>query len=181
MQLFSPWADSLLRGGVACVVLGVGGGFAALFAGERSPFITQANEAPMQPVKFDHRHHVGDDAIPCLYCHDGATKGRFAGVPDVATCMGCHNQIWTNSPELAPVRAAAADNRPIVWQRVTNLPDHVFFNHGVHVTHGVACAHCHGDVGAMGQVHPTEPLTMKFCVDCHKERGATIDCSSCHR
>lgn len=152
-----------------------------LLAWERSPVVAQTRDERDQPVKFDHRHHAGDDQIACLYCHDGARRDRWAGVPDSATCMGCHDQIWTSSREVAPVREAVATNRPIVWNRVTDLPDHVFFHHGVHVQSGVECVECHGDVGSMPQVYAAKALTMSFCLECHRARGASTSCSTCHR
>jgi hypothetical protein len=180
-QIFPSWADTVLRVGLGALALGGALFVVALFAWERSPFVAQTKDARMQPVKFDHRHHVRDDGIDCLYCHSGASSERFAGVPDSATCMGCHDQIWTDSPELAVVRDSVARDTPIVWNRVTNLPDHVFFNHGVHVTSGVACDTCHGRVDLMGQVYQVEPMTMSWCLGCHRSHGASTQCSACHR
>ena len=101
--------------------------------------------------------------------------------------MGCHNQIWTNSPELAPFRDSVAKNVPIVWNRVTDLPDHVFFDHSVHVQYGLTCDQCHGRVDLMPRVYMTKPMTMGWCVECHRtyeKRGAThatTYCTTCHR
>jgi hypothetical protein len=186
-QLFPAWADTLFRVGLGTVVLGTGLAVVALFGWERSPQVRQEDDERPQPVKFDHRHHVRDDGIDCLYCHSGARKERWAGLPDSQTCMGCHNQIWTSSPELAPIRESVAKNVPIVWNRVTDLPDHVYFHHGAHVQYGLTCDQCHGDVDTMPRVYMAKPMTMAWCLQCHREyqaRGAThatTNCTTCHR
>lgn len=140
----------------------------ALLAWERTPYVTGEMELPLQPVKFDHRHHVRDAGIACTYCHAEVKTSASAGMPAVSLCMGCHAQIWTDSPELAPVRASAFSGAPLAWQRVTKLPDFVFFNHAVHVNQGVACESCHGRVDLMAQVYAVQPFNMKFCLDCHR-------------
>lgn len=135
----------------------------------RTPYATGEQQPVEQPIKFDHRHHVRDDGIDCLYCHAGADSSSYAGVPATSVCMGCHAQIWTNSPELAPVRESYFSGRPLHWQRVSRLPDFVFFDHSIHVHKGVGCVSCHGRVDQMGQVYAAEPLTMRFCLDCHRD------------
>ncbi|MDB4942150.1 MAG: Molybdopterin oxidoreductase subunitprotein [Labilithrix sp.] len=140
----------------------------ALVVWARTPYATGEQEAPPQPVKFDHRHHVRDVGIDCLYCHGSAQHSPRAGVPATSVCMGCHNQIWPDSPELAPVRASYFEQKPLVWNRVNNLPDHVFFAHSVHVNRGVGCVSCHGRVDQMAQVYQAKSLTMDFCIDCHR-------------
>jgi hypothetical protein len=82
--------------------------------------------------------------------------------------MGCHAQIWTTSPLLDLVRRSYFSGQPINWKRVHDLPDFVYFNHSVHVTQGIACENCHGDVGGMARVMQVQPLTMGWCVDCHR-------------
>jgi hypothetical protein len=95
--------------------------------------------------------------------------------------MGCHAQIRTESPLLAPLRASAFSGVPVRWRRVHDLPDFVFFDHGSHVHRGVDCAECHGDVSGMAGVERVAPLTMQWCVGCHRERGASTTCTACHR
>lgn len=148
--------------------IGVASAFAFLLVYVRSPYATGQHNPPGQPVKFDHRHHVRDDGIPCLYCHDGAERGAYAGVPPTSLCMNCHSQVWTRSPEVAPVRASYFDDRPIAWARVNVLPDFVFFNHSIHVAKGVGCVSCHGRVDLMAEVHQEESLSMGFCLKCHR-------------
>ena len=134
----------------------------------RTPYATGQTDAPVQPVKFDHRHHVRDVGVDCLYCHGAAKTSPYAGVPATSVCMGCHNQIWTESPELAPVRKSFFEQKPLVWSRVNSLPDFVFFDHSIHVNKGVGCVTCHGRVDTMGQVYQAKSLTMGFCIDCHR-------------
>ncbi len=152
-------------GGVALSVVGVPAFF---LVWARTPYSTGSQEPAMQPVKFDHRHHVRDDGIDCMYCHGAARTTPFAGVPPTSLCMNCHNQIWTTSPELAAVRESYFAGTPLHWNRVNSLPDFVFFNHSIHVNKGVGCVTCHGRVDEMGQVYAAKPLTMGWCLDCHR-------------
>lgn len=135
----------------------------------RTPYFTGQDDPRMQPVKFDHRHHTRDDGIDCLYCHYSAERSAFAGIPSTSMCMNCHAQIWTTSPELAPVRASSFEGRPVVWTKVNNLPGHVYFNHSIHLAKGVGCVTCHGRVDLMGQVYQKAPLLMHWCLDCHRQ------------
>jgi Cytochrome c7 and related cytochrome c len=121
-----------------------------------------------QPIEFDHRHHVRDDGIDCLYCHSSAERSESAGVPPTEVCMGCHNQIWNDSVLIEPIRRSYFGDRPIAWNRVYALPEHVFFNHAVHVDNGVGCVTCHGRVDLMARVYKVPPLTMQWCLDCHR-------------
>jgi hypothetical protein len=82
--------------------------------------------------------------------------------------MTCHSQVWTNAGILAPIRQSLADGKPIVWQRITNLPDYVYFNHAIHIAKGIGCSSCHGDVAAMPLMEKARSLTMGFCLDCHR-------------
>ncbi len=168
VQLFSPSANSLywlaivgVAGLAVCAPLGA-------MAWARTPYATGQHELPDQPVKFDHRHHVGDDGIDCLYCHGDARRSPAAGVPSTSVCMGCHNQVWPTSPELALVRQSIFENRPIHWTRVTSLPDFVFFNHSAHVNKGVGCVSCHGRIDEMRRVEQVHPMTMRWCLECHR-------------
>jgi hypothetical protein len=147
-----------------------------------------------QPVQFDHRHHVEDDGIACLYCHRDAERSPFAGIPATEVCMGCHGQVWNQSPMLEPVRRSYFSGRPLRWNRVHDLPDFVYFDHSVHVLGGVACARCHGSVEKMALAYQVAPLNMGWCLDCHRavqhvlghdHPGRQVDalttCSACHR
>lgn len=122
-----------------------------------------------QPVPFSHQHHVGGLGIDCRFCHQTVERAGDAGLPPTYTCMTCHSQIWTNAALLAPVRQSLADNKPITWHRVTDLPDYVYFNHGIHVAKGVGCSECHGDVAQMALTEKARSMTMAFCLDCHRD------------
>ena len=125
-------------------------------------------DAIEQPVEFDHRHHTQDDGIDCRYCHNTVTRTEYAGIPSTALCMGCHSQIWNDSPLLEPVRRSYFSNTPIPYKRVYNLPDFVYFNHAIHSQKGVGCVSCHGRVDQMGRVYQVPSLTMSWCLDCHR-------------
>jgi predicted CXXCH cytochrome family protein len=182
LNLFPKSANALYRVALAAIAGTIVSAPIAMIAWAHTPYATGQNEPLPQPVKFDHRHHVNDNGIECLYCHSEAPRSNTAGMPATALCMGCHAQIWTNSPELALVRKSALDGEPIHWNRVNRLPDFVFFDHSVHVHDGVGCETCHGHVEQMGQVFAAKSLTMDFCVDCHRDSGhAPTHCSGCHR
>jgi hypothetical protein len=111
---------------------------------------------------------VGDDGIDCRYCHSSVDKGPFAGMPSTQVCMTCHSQLWSDSPELLPVRESFRTGQPLEWKRVHDLPDFVHFNHGIHVQKGVSCVSCHGRVDDMPLVWKENSLIMKWCIDCHR-------------
>jgi hypothetical protein len=134
----------------------------------RSPFVTNQGISRTQPIPFSHQHHVGGLGIDCRYCHTSVETSNFAGIPPTQTCMNCHAQIWTNASMLEPVRASYATNTPIRWERVHRLPDFVHFNHSIHVKKGVGCASCHGRIDKMGLTYQASPLTMEWCLDCHR-------------
>lgn len=124
-----------------------------------------------QPVPFSHEHHVAGLGLDCRYCHASVEISSAAGMPPTYTCMTCHSQIWTNAALLAPVRKSLVDNEPIVWRRVNDLPDYVYFNHSIHIAKGVGCASCHGEVDRMALTYKSKTLTMQFCLDCHRDPG----------
>lgn len=192
--LFPREANSIAR--LVLVVLGLGAiGLPSFFvAWARTPFVTRQQDVMDQPIEFDHRHHVKDDGIACRYCHYEAWRSRYAGVPPTQVCMGCHAQVYAESARLAPVRASYFAKNPIEWNRVHRLPDYVYFDHAAHVTRGVGCEACHGAVDTMARVYVVAPLTMNWCLDCHRHpnehvgheaQGAPyappVNCSACHR
>jgi hypothetical protein len=135
----------------------------------RSRIVTRQSEVVNQPVPFSHNHHTAGLGIDCRYCHTSVERSSSAGIPPTSTCMNCHKQIWTNAALLEPVRASFAKQEPIEWQRVHDLPDFVYFNHSVHVAKGVGCVTCHGRVDQMPLVYQAQPLTMEWCLDCHRD------------
>lgn len=132
---------------------------------------TNQGYAPEQPVSYSHAVHAGGLRIPCLYCHYGAERGRYAGIPPAAICMNCHRQVLPQHPEIAKVKAALDEHRPLAWTRVHALPDLASFSHRPHVSAGVACQECHGAVEEMGRLRQDAPLTMGWCLRCHR-RGS---------
>lgn len=137
---------------------------------------------PDQPFHFDHRIHAGQYQIPCLTCHGFADKGPTAGIPTTDKCIGCHRFVAKDKPEVKRLTQAVEDGTPVAWNRVHRLPDHVFFDHSAHVLAGVTCQTCHGAVEKMAQVHQVAPLTMGWCVQCHRDNHAPVqDCTVCHK
>ncbi|MBV8266856.1 MAG: cytochrome c3 family protein [Planctomycetaceae bacterium] len=140
----------------------------------RSPYVTRVAVVRDQPVPFSHQHHVQGLGIDCRYCHTSVETSGFAGIPPTETCMSCHSQIWSESPMLEPVRASMRTNEPIRWNRVHELPDYAYFNHAIHVQKGIGCSSCHGRVDLMPLTWKDQPLTMEWCLGCHREPEAQI-------
>ena len=135
----------------------------------RSDFVTGANANVTQAVQFSHAHHVGGLGIDCRYCHTSVDQARFANIPPTKTCMNCHSQIWLTSPYLEPVRESYRSGNSLVWTRVHDLPDFVYFNHSVHVKKGVGCETCHGRLDQMPGIYQASSLQMEWCLTCHRE------------
>lgn len=121
-----------------------------------------------QPVPFSHEHHVRGLGIDCRYCHTTVEVSAFAGIPPTETCMTCHSQIWTDAEMLEPVRQSYQNNVPLTWNRVYDLPGFVYFNHSIHVSKGIGCSTCHGQVDSMPLMWRVTPLTMAWCLECHR-------------
>ena len=148
---------------------------------------------PVQPIKFSHQVHAGVNQIDCQYCHGGAYKSKNASIPSANVGMNCHNTVTAadhydgeTSPEIMKLYRAVDWNpdtreygnnpRPIEWVRIHNLPDFAYFNHSQHVSvAGLECQTCHGPIESMEEVYQYSPLTMKWCVDCHKTTEVNAD------
>ena len=167
--LFPPWTNTATRIALWVIAIGITGAIATPMIAARTPYATGAADPELQPILFDHRHHVRDDGIDCLYCHEDAERSPYAGVPATERCMGCHNQIWNDSDVIAAMRQSAATGGPIRWRRVHSLPDFVYFDHAIHVNKGIGCASCHGRIDNMAAVYQVERLTMNWCLDCHRD------------
>ncbi len=154
---------------------------------------TQSYE-PQQPIYYSHKVHAGTNQISCLYCHGNAQDGKQANIPSINICMNCHMAI--NEYKGQPITDAdgkeingtaeiqklykyaafeygkpwdASKAKPVEWSRIHNLPDHVYFNHAQHVTAGkVQCQTCHGEITKMDEVYQFAPLSMGWCVNCHR-------------
>lgn len=175
--------------GVFVIILGFGGMKSCWDAcyniGVYYDWKTQKGYKPEQPVKFSHKLHAGDNEIACQYCHSSVEKSRHAGIPSVNICMNCHKGIQKGpqygETEIAKIYAAAgfdpktalydqSKQNPLKWIKVHNLPDHVYFNHSQHVVVGkIECAQCHGNLKEMTVAEQKSPLTMKWCIECHRK------------
>jgi hypothetical protein len=133
-----------------------------------TPKYTRVGYMPTQPVAFDHSLHVDQLGMDCRYCHTYVDEAGHSNVPSTNTCMNCHSMVKTDSPKLAPVRESYASGEPIPWVRIHKTPEYVYFNHAVHVNRGISCLHCHGQVNEMEVVYHAEPLSMAFCLECHR-------------
>lgn len=134
-----------------------------------SPQATDVGYAPVQPVPYSHALHVGQLGMDCRYCHSAVETTAHAAVPPTQTCMNCHSMIRAASEKLIPVRESYATGLPVEWVKVHDLPDYVYFNHSAHVRRGVGCVSCHGRVDTMEVVTQVEPLSMGWCLQCHRE------------
>ena len=133
-----------------------------------TPKYSRVGYAPVQPVPYSHELHVGQLGLDCRYCHSNVDKSGFANLPTAQTCMNCHNQVKPDSPLLAPVRRSYETGEPVPWVKIHDLPDFAYFNHAVHVNRGVSCVECHGKINEMEVVEHAQPLSMGFCLDCHR-------------
>lgn len=133
-----------------------------------TPKYTRVGYQPIQPVPFSHSVHVAQLGIDCRYCHNAVETSWYSNVPAASTCMNCHNQVLANDPRLALVRESAQTGKVVPWVQIHRTPDFVYFNHSVHVNRGVSCVECHGPVHEMDEVYHAKPLSMAFCVDCHR-------------
>ena len=173
-QIFHPSMNTVSRVSIFGALFFGLGSLLLAYGIFRSPYVTQVNVVQDQPVPFSHEHHVTGLGLDCRYCHTSVEKSSFAGIPPTETCMTCHSQIWTESEMLEPVRASLRNNEPIRWNRVHSLPDYVYFNHGIHISKGVGCTSCHGRVDQMPLMWKQEPLTMEWCLDCHRHPEKNI-------
>jgi hypothetical protein len=157
-------------------------GLASLFSGgvawwwvwPRTDYRRHTGWVMEQPVPFSHQHHVAGLGLDCRFCHNTVETSSDAGLPPTYTCMTCHSQIWTTAGMLAPVRRSLADGSPLAWHRVNDLPDYVYFNHAIHVSKGVGCSSCHGDVQSMPLMAKASTFTMEFCLACHRDPGPEL-------
>jgi len=132
-------------------------------------------------VPFDHVPHAGDYQMACQYCHVYADKSTVAGLPSLRLCMGCHKFVDKQKPGVKELARLWQAKQPPRWRLVYELPDYVYFSHRVHVAAKVECSRCHGDVASMHEVRRVASLTMGWCLSCHREQHAALDCVACHK
>lgn len=186
---FTNWVNSNKRTTAVVILFIVGGLMSAGWYALKDIGVyanpkTHLEYNPEQPIAFNHKLHAGDNAINCQYCHSGAERSKTAGIPTVNVCMNCHRGIskgpTTGTTEIAKIYEAAGwdpekaqynkPQKPIRWIKVHNLQDFVFFSHQQHVKVGKQeCATCHGDLKEMTTAKQVQPLTMAWCIDCHRK------------
>ena len=176
--LFPRWTNRLV------VVLLAAVGLTLLYSVGVAYFATEPRNvnvgySPRQPVPFSHKTHAGQLKLDCRYCHNTVEQGAHAAIPPTRTCGNCHSgkqsdgavpyaAVLADSQKLAPIRERLATGKSIPWVRVHDLPDFAYFDHSAHVNRGVGCVSCHGRVDRMEQVYQAEPLSMAWCLDCHR-------------
>lgn len=173
-------------------VLGIVGALALAGSGIVAAGSGERDVMSEQPIAFPHDVHAGTLEIPCMYCHNSADRSPDAGIPSMQTCAGCHLPTGSllfkrESEELQKLQAYWDQQLAVPWVQIYRVPSHVRFPHNMHVSAGLECQQCHGPVQEMAEIEvaPTPdlkgtPLTMGWCINCHREREARIDCTVCH-
>jgi hypothetical protein len=171
--VFPKWSNMLLPAIVIAaltmppyVVLVVAYGF--------SPKTTDVGYMPTQVVPYSHELHAGQLGIDCRYCHNTVEYTAKASVPPTQTCMNCHTEIHKDSVNIKPLMDSYTTGEPVKWTRVHDLPDYAYFSHSAHVTRGVSCVECHGRVDRMAEVYQFAPLSMGWCLNCHRDPDASV-------
>lgn len=140
-----------------------------------SPWYTDVGYRPRQPVPYSHKLHAGELGLDCRYCHNTVEVAAHAAIPPTATCMNCHQLVNSTLPgnlrgkPLDPVRHSLETGEPVEWVRVHQLPDYAYFTHASHVAAGVPCVRCHGRIDEMEIVEMDQPLSMGWCLECHRD------------
>jgi hypothetical protein len=136
---------------------------------------------PEQPIAYSHKQHLAQ-GLDCAMCHVTARTDNHATLPPTATCMGCHATVKADSPEIQKVKDFDSRKEDVPWKRVYRLADYVYFSHKTHVTADppLTCDACHGNVRELDVMQKLKDISMAACVECHKQRSATIRCDGCH-
>src|SRR5207244_930367 len=136
--------------------------------------------APVQPIPFSHRTHIVTAKLECKSCHPVPEPGEFATIPETSKCMACHIAIKKDSPAIQRLAEFHSEKKTVPWRRVYRVPDYVFFSHKEHLAKGVACEACHGPVGERDVLRKEKDTSMAACMDCHREKQASLACDYCH-
>jgi len=174
MQIFHRSTNTISRATLFGAVFLIAFVLWACIQFQRSPYVTYAEVVRPQPVPFSHQHHVAGLGIDCRYCHTSVETSSFAGIPPTQTCMNCHSQIWTGAALLEPVRESFRSGKSLVWTRVNDLPDFVYFDHSIHINKGVGCNTCHGPVDRMPLMYNYASLQMEWCLGCHRDPAKNL-------
>jgi hypothetical protein len=134
-----------------------------------------------QPIRFSHALHVSSYRIDCRFCHVYASKSDSAGIPPAGKCMACHRSAAASNPEVRKAASAAGEGKPVAWIRVAKVPDHVHFPHRKMVGAGVPCLTCHPGLDKAEAAVQEREFSMGWCMKCHRQRGVSIDCWTCHK
>lgn len=173
-NIFPRWSNLLPLKIAFCVFVAVAG-IALAFNYYATPKAMAVGYQPSQPIPFSHKIHVDQVGLDCRYCHSFVDVSGHSNVPTGNTCWNCHQHVKRDSPKLAPLHREmdptfpGYDGKPIEWVRVHKAPDYVYFNHSAHVNRGISCQSCHGQVNKMEVVSQEKPLSMAFCLDCHRK------------
>ncbi|WP_428938472.1 cytochrome c3 family protein [Fontivita pretiosa] len=174
MFVFPRWANYALPA-ILILVGGAGLYLPTVVGFGGSPKTTDVGYQPTQPVPFSHALHAGELGMDCRYCHNTVEQAGFAAVPATQTCMNCHTNIQRPDPAgnpaatLKPLYESWQSGKPVNWVKVHDLPDYAYFNHSAHVNKGIGCVTCHGRIDQMDVVYQAKPLSMSWCLDCHRE------------
>jgi hypothetical protein len=133
-----------------------------------TPKYTKVGYMPTQPIPFSHKIHAGQMGFDCRYCHSFVETAAHSNIPTSQQCMTCHSQVQKDNPKLEPLRQAWASGQPVPWVQIHKTPDFTYFNHSAHINRGVSCVSCHGRVDQMDVVYQAQPLSMKWCLECHR-------------
>ncbi len=172
-HVFPKWANRLplhVLGGLALVVPALAGGIWYYF----TPKYTRVGYQPRQPVAFSHAVHVDQVGMDCRYCHTAVEQSWYAALPSSASCLNCHHQVLREDARLELVRHSAATGEPIAWVQIHRAPDYVAFHHAVHVRRGFSCLECHGAIHRADEAFHAQPLSMSFCLECHRDPAAKV-------
>ena len=176
--LFPRWTNKFLP--LLSLFALAGGAYAGVvILGATDPTTLNTGYMPTQPVPYSHKLHAGELKMDCRYCHVNVQKGAQATIPPTATCINCHSplvpggapalaSVHSGSPKLRAVHESWKSGESIPWVRIHRLPDFVFFDHSAHVNRGVSCVTCHGRVDTMEKVYQDKPLSMAWCIECHR-------------
>lgn len=166
-QIFPEWTNKVPSiAGAGVLLLGCAAVLAFWYYG--SPKNTDVGYRPVQPIAYSHKLHAGDLGLDCRYCHTSVEASSIAIIPPTQTCMNCHKLVLPESEKLLPVRESYSTEKPMEWIRVHNIPDYAYFNHSAHINAGVGCQSCHGNIDYMEIVMQTKPLSMGWCLECHR-------------
>jgi hypothetical protein len=172
-EIFPKWTNRLPLYIIIGALL-IGGGVTAGVWYYFTPKYTRVGYQPIQPVGFPHSVHVDQLGLDCRYCHSAVEKSWYSNIPSSSTCMNCHNQVLKDDARLALIRESAQTGKAVPWVQVHKVPDYVYFNHSVHVNRGISCVHCHGEINKMEEVYHAKPLSMSFCLDCHRNPAPNL-------